>query len=103
MGMKYKNIFYIVAVMVGLSLTYSIFFWGNSNTLYKSTKEDGFFEYFPVIPIWLGIMFPLNYMVSKAFEPYCKPPAVEIKECNFAFLFMVVALYLLQGGHSYAA
>jgi len=52
---------------------------------------------FPVIPIWLGIMFLLNYIVSKVFELYYyAPAAVEIKEFNFAFLFVLISLWFLQ-------
>jgi len=55
----------------------------------------------PIVPIWLGILFPINYLVSKAIESSVVQARVwgvtEVKESVFAFLFVMVAsIFLLQ-------
>ncbi len=52
----------------------------------------------PIIPIWIGSFFVLNYIFSKILENIINSQLhhslVEIKECNIAFLFIVVSIYL---------
>ena len=55
--------------------------------------------HFPVIPLWIGIIFLLNHLLSKLFErielfSINSHAVVEIKETNFAFLFFVVSISL---------
>lgn len=53
----------------------------------------------PVISLWLGILFLLNYLVSKIVESFMPPNDIqnitEIKETAFAFLFLLVSLSFL--------
>ncbi|MGB8492081.1 MAG: hypothetical protein WCE64_13575 [Bacteroidales bacterium] len=55
---------------------------------------------FPVIPLWLGILFLINHLLSKVFESmHLFPrltPIIETKETDFAllFLFASIVLYL---------
>ena len=52
---------------------------------------------FPVIPVWIGIVFLSNHLISKGFEAldlFRQHHIVEIKETNFAFLFLVVSISL---------
>ena len=49
----------------------------------------------PLVPLWLGLPFMLNYVVSKlvtAAVPWNHRAVVEIKEANFALLFVLVAM-----------
>jgi hypothetical protein len=54
--------------------------------------------YFPIIPIWLGILFPLNQLISEIFEKMQillgLQAIIEIKETNFAFLFFLASISL---------
>ena len=58
----------------------------------------------PLVPIWLGLFFPVNYLLSKliALAPHYAEfkdfnhSTVEVKESLFAFLFVLVALYFVQ-------
>ena len=56
----------------------------------------------PIIPVWIGVLFVLNYVISKPFEFFSASGngIIEIKEAYFAFLFMLAALYLLQNSQS---
>jgi hypothetical protein len=51
----------------------------------------------PIVPIWVGTFFALNYLALKLLERivpgHSKGPLVEISETNFCFLFLVVSLY----------
>lgn len=54
----------------------------------------------PVVPLWIGILFPVNYAVSKLFQP-CFTGAesnfpVEAKEFVFALLFLTTGAAFLQ-------
>jgi hypothetical protein len=52
----------------------------------------------PIIPIWLGAFCLVNYLMSKIIEQYYPEIQylVEIKEYNFAFIFMIISIYLLH-------
>jgi len=61
----------------------------------------------PLVPIWLGLSFPVNYLLSKVLVSEALAPSfdefsafnhitVEAKESLFAFLFMLVALHFYQ-------
>jgi hypothetical protein len=54
--------------------------------------------YFPIIQIWLGILFPLNQLISEIFEKMQillgLQAIIEIKETNFAFLFFLASISL---------
>lgn len=56
--------------------------------------------YFPIVPLWIGILFMVNYLISKVFEiffPYTgnsQSPPIELKETNCAVLFLVVSIAL---------
>jgi len=59
--------------------------------------------YFPVIPLWIGILFLMNYIISKVFESWkgleiASYVFMEVKETNIAFLFFIasISLYYLQ-------
>jgi len=53
----------------------------------------------PLVPLWLGTFFLINYILSKIFEtirdPQLLQPIVEIKESNIAFLFAVLSLHYI--------
>ena len=53
---------------------------------------------FPVIPLWLGILFPINHLLSKIFESmHLFPqltPITETKETDFALLFLIASIIL---------
>lgn len=64
----------------------------------------------PLVPIWLGLLFPLNYVLSKLLVVSAFRPAfdmnnlyvhytVELKESLFAFLFLNLALFFLIFHH----
>jgi len=54
---------------------------------------------FPIVPLSLGTLFALNYVASKLISQQLilqlKDPLIEVKECGFAFLFLVVALWFM--------
>ncbi len=54
----------------------------------------------PIIPIWIGIFFLANLIVSRMINIRISGDILnalmEIEECNFAFLFLLVSLYLFQ-------
>ena len=52
----------------------------------------------PLVPIWLGIFFPVNYIISKMLEFYAANERIqstitEVKETNFALLFFLVSTW----------
>lgn len=51
----------------------------------------------PIVPLEVGIFFPINYISFKIIHFYIIDklgwPVNEIKECNFAFLFFLISLY----------
>lgn len=51
----------------------------------------------PVAPLGIGLLFLFNYLFSKILERDVHPAriVVEIKEANFALLFLVLSLYFL--------
>jgi len=55
----------------------------------------------PVVPIVIGLLFPLNYAIHRALEwvqsdrPQLAWPNSEVKESVFALLFLLVAVYFL--------
>lgn len=53
----------------------------------------------PIVPLSLGTLFALNYVASKLISPQLilrlQDPLIEVKECGFAFLFLVVALWFM--------
>jgi hypothetical protein len=50
----------------------------------------------PLIPFWIGLLFPVNYLVSKLFQPHFtgaeKNFPIEAKEFGFALLFLAASL-----------
>ena len=57
--------------------------------------------YFPVIPLWIGILFPLNHVISRVFENMDRiknqllfESVIETKETLFAFLFLMASISL---------
>ena len=64
----------------------------------------------PIIPIWIGIFFLANLIISRMVGVHISGDIhslieisgdilnalMEIEECNFAFLFLLVSLYLFQ-------
>lgn len=50
----------------------------------------------PIVPLWVGNLFVINYILSKALEKMFvfseMQRVVEIKEANLGFLFFIVAL-----------
>ncbi len=53
---------------------------------------------FPVIPLWLGILFPINQLLSKIFENMDLfprlTPIIETKETDFGLLYLIVSIIL---------
>ena len=56
----------------------------------------------PLVPLWLGLAFPLNYGASKVLERVSSAEGavyaslvVEVKESLFGFLFLAVAVFFL--------
>ena len=50
---------------------------------------------FPIVPLWIGMAFPVNYLMSKyvaAMRDISGHYIVEIKESGFALLFMLFAI-----------
>jgi hypothetical protein len=60
----------------------------------KSAGMAGFLNRIalPIVPIWMGSFFVLNYLISKIVQ-WTLQPVVEIKEHNFSFLFVVLAIW----------
>jgi hypothetical protein len=61
----------------------------------------------PIVPLGIGIFFPINYGVSKLLEKTVTPhgmrihwPAMEIKEAVFSALFLLMAVAYYRGMHS---
>ena len=58
----------------------------------------------PDVPLWIGVFFPINYLICKSIEPlvlddmFVHFGVIEIKECIFAFLFVMVGLNVLSRG-----
>jgi hypothetical protein len=54
----------------------------------------------PVFPLWIGLLFPVNYLVSKLFQPAFavkeRNLPIEAKEFVFALLFLAAGLSLLR-------
>lgn len=54
----------------------------------------------PVMPLWTGLLFPVNYLVSKLFQPAFagneRNFPIEAKEFVFALLFLTAGLSLLR-------
>jgi hypothetical protein len=50
---------------------------------------------FPVIPVWIGLLFMLNYVLSKVSEMLVTfndiQCIIEIKEAAFSFLFLTAS------------
>ena len=64
--------------------------------LYKKNKR--FFIFlnkinFPIVPLWLGIFFPINIFIVKIIEPFVYDSVHEAKEAIFSFLFFLVSFY----------
>lgn len=51
---------------------------------------------FPIVPIFIGFLFLINYFFAKIIEFYISPTLFdsvnEIKESNFAFLFFIISV-----------
>lgn len=51
----------------------------------------------PLVPLWLGALFPLNYVIAKVHENYVLPaellgPLSEVKETTFEAIFLILAV-----------
>lgn len=55
---------------------------------------------FPIVPIFIGLSFFINYLFSKIIKFYINPllfeSVDEIKESNFAFLFFIVSVFFIK-------
>ena len=54
----------------------------------------------PIVPLWIGMVFPLNYLLSKfvvAFTRASEHYVVEVKESNFAVMFFLFGAGLYIG------
>lgn len=51
----------------------------------------------PIVPIWIGGFFILNYILSRIINTFISTEIhhslMEIKECNFSFLFAIVSIW----------
>jgi hypothetical protein len=69
------------------------------NMFHKKTKDILSKFNFPNVPIFIGVFFMFNYLLSKVIEfninPILQRSLEEIKECNFAFLFFMVSVFFL--------
>ena len=57
----------------------------------------------PIVSLWIGSVFIINYAISKIYETYYPElfvGIVEVKETNFAILFVFVGLYFWSRAHS---
>jgi len=74
----------------------------------RSTKVSNLLETInlPVVTIWLGAFFMVNYLIAEILEldiaDNLIQPLTELKECNFAFLFVMVSIWFLKN-YSYTA
>lgn len=53
----------------------------------------------PIVPLWIGLVFPLNYVLSKIVVPLTGARGhyvVEVKESSFGVLFLVFAFWLYK-------
>lgn len=54
----------------------------------------------PLMPLWIGLLFPVNYLVSKLFQPAFAGKErnfpIEAKEFVFAMLFLAAGLSFLR-------
>ncbi|UCF63908.1 MAG: hypothetical protein JSW33_15295 [bacterium] len=55
----------------------------------------------PLVPIWIGLAFFTNYVLSKILEQlytekWVQSAITEVKETGFAFLFMLIGLWFLS-------
>ena len=64
----------------------------------------------PLVPLWLGVFFPLNYLVAKSVEKLLlvagKPLAwqvSEVKEFLFSLLFLIMALWFRRDAGTHGA
>jgi len=69
----------------------------------RSARISGWFERInlPLVPLWLGIFFLINYLFSKILELFFTQDILlsaitEIKETNFALLFFLLSWWFLQ-------
>ena len=62
-----------------------------------SSRAAGFLNRIalPIVSISIGSLFMLNYLISKIFE-WTLLPVVEIKEHNFAFLFVILGFWFVM-------
>lgn len=63
------------------------------------SKAHNFFKrnYFPIIAIWIGVLFFINqsiYAIMKGIKLFPVHPIAEIKETNTAFLFLITSISL---------
>jgi preprotein translocase subunit SecG len=53
---------------------------------------------FPMVPVFLGTLFVINYLLSKLIEATSAPSLghsiTEIKEANFGLLFFLTSMWL---------
>jgi hypothetical protein len=54
----------------------------------------------PVVPLWLGLLFPLSYMIAKLFEARLGDsdllgPLSEVKETSLLLIFVCIAIHFL--------
>lgn len=54
----------------------------------------------PIVPIWIGVLFVLNGVVSEAIDWIISDDKhhflIEVKESNFAFLFLVAGVWFIK-------
>ncbi len=61
----------------------------------------------PIVPIFIGVLFFINYLFAKVIEFYINPilfdSVNEIKESNFAFLFFIISVLFTKYKSSLSA
>ena len=62
----------------------------------------------PIVPLGLGLLFMVNYAMGEALKPHALHldldwPLMEIKECLFSVLFVLIGVYFLRGLRAAAA
>lgn len=95
------------ALLLNFDRLFSIFWFGFCCLIpavsLVSSRLRNFLEkiHFPGVPLFLGIFFLINYILSKIIEPLIslnlEHSLVEVKEAIFALLFFVIALWLFIG------
>lgn len=91
-----------LAMYLTIGKLFSLFWFGFCVCLplidWVSQKANRFFKIvnMPIVPLWIGMAFPLNHLLSKLIVQFTDARGhyvVEVKESGFAVLFLVFAIW----------